>query len=120
MSKQGRWLFFILLLSPFSLLAGSFTFNHSEHITSQQLYWQDRDATTSYSAEQVYKLWQQEKAFQPLDEQVVTGGLNSAPVWLGLELHNAEPEAIKRHFLLDTSWLDEVHFYQFYDGQLVK
>lgn len=119
MSKLGRLLFFVFLLSPFTLLAASFSFNYSEHITSQQVYWQERDEA-SYQVSEVYTLWQQGQAFQPLDKQVVTGGLNSAAVWVGLELNNTESVAIERHFLLDTSWLDEVHFYQFYDGQLVK
>ncbi|WP_051678548.1 diguanylate cyclase [Thiomicrospira pelophila] len=119
MFKQGCLLFFVFWLLPFSVLAGSYSFNNSEHIISQQVYWQDRDEA-SYEASEIYNLWQQGQSFRSLDKQVLASGLNSAPVWVGLELYNAESEAIKRHLLLDTSWLDEVHFYQFYDGQLVK
>lgn len=108
MRKQGCYLFAVLLFWPLALGASSF---------SELAYWIDRNQT--HDAAKVYELWQQEEVFRPLAEPVLTQGLNSPPVWVALKVDNPKSAILERYLLLDTSWLDEVHFYTFRDGQLI-
>ncbi|MDT8990254.1 7TM diverse intracellular signaling domain-containing protein [Curvibacter sp. APW13] len=55
----------------------------------------------------------------PRDE-VLSLGIGSPTVWLRLPLHNAQPESVRRHLLLGTTWLDSADVYLVRAGQVMR
>lgn len=47
----------------------------------------------------------------PLRAEVLSFGIGAPPVWLRLPLHNAEPDALRMHLLMGTTWMDRADIY---------
>jgi hypothetical protein len=47
----------------------------------------------------------------PLRDEVLSFGIGAAPVWLLLPLHNDDPNSLRMHLLLGTTWMDSADAY---------
>lgn len=54
----------------------------------------------------------------PLRDEVLSFGMGAAPVWVLLPLHNADPNSLRRHLLLGTTWLDSADAYVVQAGKV--
>lgn len=53
-------------------------------------------------------------------DEVLSLGIGSPTVWLRLPLHNAQPDTVRRHVLLGTTWLDSADLYLVRAGQVLR
>ncbi len=51
---------------------------------------------------------------------ILSFGIGAAPMWLVTEVDNSLPQAIKRRFVIENSWLDHANIYLLYNDELVK
>lgn len=76
-----------------------------------------REYGTPWTAAQALERFAQANP-PPLRDEVLSFGIGAAPVWLLLPLHNADPNNLRMHLLLGTTWLDSVDAYVLKAGQV--
>lgn len=67
-------------------------------------------------AESAYRDWQQGR-FTTTPQASLALGLAKPPVWVATQLDNPTDQPLQRYLLLDTSWLDQVSFYLYHQGE---
>lgn len=76
-----------------------------------------REYGTPWTVAQALERFAQVNPPPPRDE-VLSFGVGAAPVWLLLPLHNADPNSVRMHLLLGTTWLDRAEAYVVRAGQV--
>lgn len=73
------------------------------------------DLQQQLDVQQAYQLWQQGE-FVAAEQSTLAFGIGGSSVWMLLELDNPTGLTQFRHLLLDTPWIDEVHYHVFRNG----
>lgn len=58
--------------------------------------------------------------FRPSQSEVMNFGIGARPVWLALEIINAQPEPMARKLLVENAWLDKIDVFFLREAQLVN
>lgn len=59
-------------------------------------------------------------SFAPSQSDVMNFGVGAKPVWLALQVVNAQHESVIRKLLVENAWLDKIDVFFFQDEQLVS
>ncbi|SFW98049.1 diguanylate cyclase [Marinospirillum alkaliphilum] len=103
----------LLVVATTTSAAVSVMDRHTGPLGQAVVYLEDPQQQLDY--QQAYQRWLQGD-FVPGTDATLTFGIGGASVWLLLELDNTTPLTQFRHLLLDTPWIDEVHFHVFRHG----
>lgn len=114
-----RILLFLLLLAAAGAASAaiSLTDELSRPVGRAVVY--QLDLQQQLDAEQAYQLWQQGQ-FAAAEQSTLTFGIGGSSVWMLLDIDNPTGLTQFRHLLLDTPWIDEVHFHVFREGVEVE